>query len=107
MSWRRVKVLVKGLPPEASVFRAIPDMGGWTVTDHLLASAVDLLGIVSYHALVGPHADPKKLRSLKPPQQFPRPGQDGQPRRRQKRKATSADLQRMFGGSTAYRPREG
>lgn len=77
-------------------------MGGWTITDHLLASVIDGLGVVGYHALVGPHADPKKLRSVKPPERTYRPGTHA---RRQRRKATSEDLKRMFGGHASYRPR--
>ena len=79
--------------------------GGWTTTDHLLASIVDSLGIVQYHALVGPHADPKRLRSVKPPQRIPRPGHHQQEQRK-KRKATSEELREIFGGAQ-YRPREG
>jgi hypothetical protein len=96
-----VKVLLKALPPEAAVHRSDPELGGWTITDHLLASAIDALGVVSYHALVGPHADPKKLRGVKPPPRITRPGV-----RPERRKATSDDLKRMFGGAAAYRPKE-
>jgi hypothetical protein len=100
-----VRVLVAALPPEAALFRTMEGMGGWTITDHLLASVIDQLRAVSYNALVGPHADPKRLRKLKPPERFPRPAEE---KRRKRRKATSEDLKRMFGdgGSVAYRPRE-
>lgn len=96
-------MLIKALPPEATLFRLDEGHRGWTVTDHLLATAIDALGVVSHHALVGPHADPKKLRSIKPPPRMPRPGaHEAKPRRR----ATSDDLKRIFGGAAAYRPKE-
>jgi len=92
-------VLVKALPADATINRT-GDLGGWTVTDHLLATTVDALGVVAWNALVGPHADPKKLRRLKPPERLARPG--AQPERKQRRKATSADLRELFGSSTSY-----
>lgn len=76
----------------------MPEMAGWTLTDHLIASVVDALRDVSYSALVGPHADPKKLRKIKPPEPVPRPGTHGRPRKR----ASSDDLKRIFGGAAAY-----
>lgn len=79
------------------------DMGGWTVTDHLLATLIDAVGAASHHALIGPHADPKQLRKVKPPDRLPRPGAQ----KKQRRRATSDDMKRVFGGSAAYRPREG
>lgn len=102
LSWRRVKVLIAGLPPEAALFRKMDGMGGWTLTDHLLASVIDGLGVVAYNSLVGPHADPRRLRRIKPPATFPRPTTT---HRRQRRKATSEDLKAMFGGGV-YRPKE-
>lgn len=47
----------------------------FTRSEELLANIIDLLQVVAYNALVGPHVDPKKLRSLKPPTPMPRPGQ--------------------------------
>lgn len=94
-------MLIKGLPHEAALFRSMPEHGGWTVTDHLLALVVDSLGITAYNALLGPHADPKKLRRVKPPERLPRPGA-----RPQRRRASSDDLKRMFGAGASYRPRE-
>jgi hypothetical protein len=79
----------------------MPELGGWTLTDHLLASVVDALQVVAVNALVGPHADPKRLKRLKPPTPVQRPHAQ-----RQRRKATSDDYKRMFGGAAAYRPRE-
>lgn len=93
--------LVKGLPQDAALYRSLPEHAGWTLTDHLLASVIDTLGVVAFNALVGPHADPKRLKKLKPPERLPRPGH------RPRRRASSDDLKRMFGGAVAYRPREG
>ena len=67
----------------------------WTRPEHMLASVIDSLGVVSHHALMGPHADPKKLRSVKPPKPIERPGLQ----RRKKRKATTEELRELFGGS--------
>lgn len=84
------------------MFRRMDELGGWTLTDHLLASVVDALHEVGYSALIGPHVDPKKLRKVKPPEPVTRPGA-----RRQRRQASSEDLKRKFGGAAVYRPREG
>lgn len=93
-----MKVLINALPSDAMLFRQMDEYGGWTVSDHLLASTVDALGMVAYSALVGPHADPRKLRSMKPPKPMMRPGM-AKPRRR----ATSDDLKRLFGDGAVYR----
>lgn len=93
-------MLAAALPPEAALYRTDPSLAGWTLTDHLLATIVDQLSVVAHHALVGPHADPKKLRNLKPPKPVERPHA---PRKR--RRATSEDMKRMFGGGAAYRPK--
>lgn len=81
------------------------EMGGWTVSDHLLATIADRLGVVAYNALVGPHADPKKLRRAKPPKPVTRPSVPHH-RHRPRRRATSDDLKAIFGGgSVAYSPK--
>lgn len=100
-----MRVLIRALPSESALFRSMEEFGGWTITDHLLASVVDALGVVSHNALVGPHADPKKLRSIKPPDRFPRPGA-AQRRKPKRRRASSDDLKRMFAGAAQYRPKE-
>lgn len=64
----------------------------WTRGEHLLATIVDALQVVGYNALVGPHADPKKLKSLKRPKPIPRPGPA-----RKRRKATVAEMVELFG----------
>lgn len=81
----------------------MPDLAGWTLTDHLLASVIDAVRETSHSALIGSHVDPKKLRKLKPPTPLPRPGER---HRRARPRASSDDLKRIFGGSAAYRPRE-
>lgn len=74
------------------------------MTDHLLATVIDAVGVAGYHALLGPHVDPKKLRSVKPPEPMTRPGVAAR-RRHHRRKATADDLKQIFGGgATAYRP---
>lgn len=99
-------MLIAGLPTDAALFRSMDEMGGWTVSDHLLATIADRLGVVAYNALVGSHADPKKLRRAKPPEPIPRPTTPHH-RPRPRRRATSDDLKAMFGGgSVAYRPKE-
>ena len=100
-----MRALIKGLPPEAALYRSTAELGGWTVTDHLLASVIDTLGVVSYNALVGPHADPKKLRQVKPAEAIPRPGK-AQRQRTQRRRATADDLKTMFAGATAFAGKE-
>ena len=102
LSLRRLRVLINALPPDAAIYRRNDEHGGWTVTDHLLATVIDALGAVGYYSLVGPHVDPKRLRSVKPPQRMHRPGDEARKRRR--RQATSDDLKQIFGGATAYRP---
>ena len=67
----------------------------WTREEHFLAAIVDALGLTGHYALVGPHVDPKKLRTVKPPKPMPRPGQE----RRKKRKATPEELRELFMGS--------
>jgi thiosulfate reductase cytochrome b subunit len=44
MTWRQLKVLLRGLPVDAALARAIHgEAAMWTLTDHLLAVAVDAL----------------------------------------------------------------
>lgn len=62
----------------------------WTRVEHLLASIIDALGVVAYNALVGPHADPKRLRRVKPPTPIARPGV------RHRRRASGAETAAFF-----------
>lgn len=64
----------------------------WTRTDELVASLIEVVDASGWR-VVSPHLE-KGARTPKP-LRVPRPGQ-----RRQKRKATSDDLKRMFGGGT-------
>lgn len=62
----------------------------WTRTEELLATCADLLQVVAYNALVGPHVDPKALKKLKPAAPLDRPGM-----RRRRRGTTLGDLAEM------------
>jgi hypothetical protein len=66
----------------------------WNRIEHFLAVIADSLAVAGHYALVGPHVDPKKLRSVKPPKPMLRPGQ-----RRKRRKATPEELRELFRGS--------
>jgi hypothetical protein len=71
----------------------------WGVSEHLLASLIEVVDAVSWRPVL-PHVK----RGWKQPKavQVPRPHQQERSRRR---RATSEDLKRIFGGG-AYRPRE-
>lgn len=74
----------------------------WTRSEHLIATVVDAVQIAAYNALVGPHADPKKLRNVKAPKPIERPHL-----RRKKRKATVAEMVELFGaGGHVVNPKE-
>lgn len=83
------------------MYRAMPELAGWTLTDHLLASVIDAVHQTSHSALIGPHVDPKKLRKLKPPTPVQRPAAH-----RRKRRATSDDLKQLAGAAAVYAPEE-
>lgn len=84
---------MKGLPPDAAIWRRQPELGGWTVTDHLIASLIEVTDAAAWRSLL-----PHLKKGFKPqPITVPRPGQHTQ-RRSKKRKATSADLKEIFGG---------
>lgn len=62
LSWRRLKSLVAGLPRQAAVVRAALDDGAdWGVTDHLMASVVDLLSSANWQRGGGKGARPKPV----------------------------------------------
>lgn len=63
----------------------------WTRVEHLLASIADACAVIAHNSLIGPHADPKKLRSIKPPKPIPRPGEP-----KKKRKPTGAELREVL-----------
>ncbi|KRV49700.1 hypothetical protein AQ490_18490 [Wenjunlia vitaminophila] len=78
LTTRRLAVLVRHLPPESAFARAHEgERAEWTLTDHLLAAAVDHLAIGNWmFASVNrdEYADP-----LDPPEAVPRPGAGGAP----------------------------
>lgn len=71
MTFRQLKVLIRGLPPDAAVWRADPDLAGWTLTDHLLASLIEVVDAAGYRALL-PYL--KKGKPPPEPVKVPRPG---------------------------------
>lgn len=89
LTWRRVKSLIAGLPLDSAVCRADPELAGWTLSDHLLATIAETVDLSGWRA-VSPHlkrgAAPKPLR-------IPRPGAQ----RRRARPATGEAL-RALGG---------
>lgn len=65
-------MLVRQLPPEAALWRAIdPDRTPWGLTEQLLAAAVDHLATANWQRLQI-HSD--KARNVPPPDQIARPG---------------------------------
>lgn len=64
----------------------------WTRTDELIASLIEVVDASAWR-VVSPHL--KKGTRPPTPLRVPRPGQ---PQRRHRRKATSDDLKRLFGG---------
>lgn len=88
-------MLVSGLPFDAALYRSMPDSGGWTITDHLLATVVDMLGQTAHSALIGPHLDPKKLRGMKRPEPMRRPGSPA-PAPKARTRMTIAELEATF-----------
>lgn len=77
MSWRELRVFLKGLPPDSVTARAVrgstPDEDAWTLDRMLVALAVDAIREQTF-AMVKLHGDPKKTGRLKPPDPIPRPG---------------------------------
>jgi hypothetical protein len=78
LSTRRLAVLVKHLPRDGAVSREIHGEGAeWTVTDHLLAAAVDHLAAANWmFACVNTDEDSDPPE---PPTPVPRPGDDPEP----------------------------
>lgn len=81
------------LEVDAEMLVTLADVHGsqWTRMEHLLATLIDAVNAVAYNALVGPHADPKKLRHVKSPKPVPRPGS-----RRKRRRATPVETGDFF-----------
>ena len=67
LTWRRLRVLIAGLPPEAATVRALlGDAAHWGVSDYLLALIADLLNVGNWQ-----RGNPRKTSKPKP---IPRPG---------------------------------
>lgn len=77
MSWRELRIFIKGLPPDSCTARAVrgstAEDEAWTLDRQLLASAVDAIRENTF-ATVKLGGDPKKTGRLKPPDPIPRPG---------------------------------
>jgi hypothetical protein len=71
MTVRRLAVLVRGLPASARVWTA--KNGGWTVTDHLLATQIELLVGIKDTVWATVSTPPKQKPKIRP-YRFPRPG---------------------------------
>lgn len=97
ISFRRLGVLVDGLPLESRLARAVgaPKPGSWTNVEELLAGVVEVLGDFR-NLFVMANSDPKKGRPNLPPLRVPRPDADG--RKDRKRPATSGELAKFLQG---------
>ncbi|MGK5639714.1 hypothetical protein ACSNOK_15585 [Streptomyces sp. URMC 126] len=75
LSSRRLAVLIAHLPRDSAVTRALHDeAAGWSVTDHLLATAVDHLAVANWmFATVNRDEDAEPAEF---PEPVPRPGED-------------------------------
>lgn len=67
MSWRRLKILIEGLPRESRLVRSIDPSSVWGPEAHLLASAVDLLQGANWQRGGGKGSRPRPVK---------RPGRD-------------------------------
>lgn len=97
ISFRRLAVLIDGLPLESRLARAAgaPKPGSWTNVEELLAGAVEVLGDFR-NLFVLANSDPRKGRPHLPEVRVPRPGVDG--RKDRKRPATSEELATFLQG---------
>lgn len=97
ISFRRLSVLVEGLPIESRLARAAgaPKPGAWTNVEELLAGVVEVLGDFR-NLFVMANSDPKKPRPHLPDVRVPRPGDNG--RKDRKRPATSEELATFLQG---------
>lgn len=92
---RRLRALIVGLPIDGSFFRAVHPEAAWTQTHELLATLIEVTDRVHLRHLsaLGAKRLPKGIDVTRP---FVKP--------KAKRKATSADMKRMFGGAIKYAP---
>lgn len=98
MSLRRLRNLVAGLPRDSAFFvSAHPEAARWSQTDELVATLIEVTDRVHLRHLraLGATQLPKGIV-------IPRPQSPAAPA--PKRKATSEDLKRIFGGAVRYVP---
>jgi hypothetical protein len=92
LSPRRLRVLIRHLPRESALVRALHgDAAEWGLTEHLLAGAVDELAVGNWlfvTANSGERADPPPR-----PRPVPRPGVEPEP----ETAATPAEIAAFFG----------
>lgn len=92
-----MRALIVGLPVDGCFFRVVHPEAAWTQTHELLATLIeveDRIGLRHLSAL-GAKRLPKGINVTRP---------HVQPKA--KRKATSADLKKMFGGAIHYVSKE-
>lgn len=94
LTYRRLVVLLAHLPREAALVQALSgEAARWSVTDYLLAHAVDTLNVANWQRA--------QRKGLKRPDPVPRPGDKPRADRKQykaSRTYTSAQIDAMFGG---------
>lgn len=90
---RKVANLVRNLPPEAALRRALdPDGSAWSTSDHLLAS---ILEVVDSHRVNYVAAHSKTGAKVPKPIRVPRPGE----KKPKRRGTTLGELKTMVKGS--------
>lgn len=73
LSWRRLGVLVRHLPHDSAIARAVHgEQADWGPVEHLLAGVIDRLEVANWQRA---NHGAKKAAQSKPPKPMPRPGQ--------------------------------
>lgn len=107
ISFRRLEVLVYGLPLESRTARALgaPHPGKWSTVDELLAGLVEIVGD-HRNLFVMANRDPKKPKPKLPEVRIPRPG-DATRQAKRAEPATGTELRRFLGnrGMIHYTPK--
>lgn len=78
-------MLIAALPADAAIWRSDPELRGWTVTDHLLASLIEVEDALSLRALKAQGA-----KRVPQPIRWPRPGTQAAKPRQPTRDAVAA-----------------
>jgi hypothetical protein len=116
MTWRQLRVLIQHLPPESATMTALrngltdeefdqqaregkPEEGSWSMTDQLLAGAIDALREIQY-TLVLANLD-KKARKPRRPEPLPRPGVARKKKREPMSEAAAEQLFTLINGGAA------